>query len=344
MQKQTNLIIALLMLHTLTGMAFDRSFFYRTSSFWDEPRLEFPCLTTASSQLMGGSAKFTKFDNFCVSGIFDIFEADFNLYQNYHKGFFCHLHLPVVSVQTIPVHFCDKKNSCIDINFSENIFSGQVKNTGLSDSTIFIGRTINYENTLKLDYIDFSVQAGPLIPTGKTKNPEQLFDIPFGYNGHWGLAWCLDMSLGFYEWLTVGIHNDGVGFFNSKENIYVEDNQEFKKICVDMYSGPVSRTGAYLKADNVCCGLSFLTSLAYEIKTASRPVCPSLENKIINYEQFNQWSRWLIDFLIEYDFAQEGNFFNPNIAFLYNHQISGKNVLPTNMIGGILSVNINWTF
>lgn len=390
-----------IILFSVSLKGFDRSFFYRTSSFWGEPRFERTKLTTFEAQVSGGSTRLSKNPNkkttsifglygpdefFCLTengsnltnnqqikkfiftGVFDLFEANFNFYQNFVCGFFVHFHLPVVSMQIFP-NGCKEISSKKDDDFSNHFFCQSnftkfkecfkdyidlrpVTKRGLSDTTLFLGWTKNYEDTCYLDFIDFTFKAGILFPSGKKKNESFLFDIPLGYNGHWGIAWWTDVSIGAYEWLTVGLHTDGVAFI-SKHNLIAMRTSEsstglirLKKGCAKIDSGPVWRIGLWTKADHICWGLSFLMAFAYEQKNKTF-VIPEQKDffdiNIVNKDQrFKSWSRWIYQFIFEYDFAYVGRFFNPRVALLYNHQIAGKRVFNTNILGGYFGCEVAW--
>jgi len=122
--------------------AFDRSYFYRASSFWNEPRFERDWLTTINTQIAGGATHKSRnkcykkralfdlygpdklsFENIPVSkklyftGVFNIFEVDLNFYQNLKKRFFFHVHVPALSVELFPEkikYFYNKPVNCIN--------------------------------------------------------------------------------------------------------------------------------------------------------------------------------------------------------------------------------------
>ena len=136
MKKQISALAILFCISTnLDG--FNRSLFFRTSSFWGEPRLEKPWLSSLDIQLQGGSNhRGSNFkskkrnilsiygpenvvalsnaspdkplilpgdpDKICFQAVADVFEADFTLTQNFCKGFFGQLHVPVILLQLYP--------------------------------------------------------------------------------------------------------------------------------------------------------------------------------------------------------------------------------------------------
>jgi len=396
LKNLTKLILLFLFTSTITK-SFDRSFFYRASSFWDEPRFEISSLSTFNVQFSGGTTQMSKnghrkttslfgiygtekavpsLGEFIFTGAFDLFEANFNVYQNIAKGFFLHFHLPIVSFELSPVgcnqfkDFCCltidypcPKCSCSTITQPKlialnsrlkmnGISLNSVKELGVSDCTLFAGWSINYENTTHLDFIDLAVQTGVLFPTGKKLNPHFLFDIPLGYNGHWGIPWVVDFSIGAYEWFSWGIHTDGVFFFKHNECLPFSRCStgllRFNTINGLVKSGPVWRVGSYVKADHLIWGLSVLMAMTFEQKNRSTIVC--FKEDAANFyksntlDQFRTWNRLMYQLVVEYDFAQEYSRLNNRIAFLYNHQITGKRVFSTNILGGYLGLDLLWHF
>jgi len=395
--KNLTKLILIFLVTSSTTKSFDRSFFYRASSFWDEPRFEIASLTTLNIQFSGGTTKCSKngcektvplfgiygkekaissLGEFVFTGAFDIFETNFNLYQNLVKGFFLHFHLPVVSFELFPIgcntfkHFCCPttnctcpKCACTTINQTKllalnnglqnkGISLNSVKEHGASDFTLFCGWSINYENTTHLDFLDLSLQTGVLCPTGKKLNPNFLFDIPLGYNGHWGIPWVFDFSLGAYEWFTWGLHTDGVYLFKHDECLPLSKCSSgllrFNTMNALVKPGPVWRVGSYVKADHLVWGLSVLMAMTFEQKNRSKIIDYNEDiislHRINKLELLRSWNRLIYQFVVEYDFAQEHNRLNNRIAFFYNHQIIGKRVFSTNILGGYVGLDVLWYF
>lgn len=394
-------------------LPFNRSLFYRTSAFWDEPRFEKPYLTTLEIQPLGGSnhrgrdgchlrtnvlgiygpeniadlraaskilctvPPFLQLPNnpeaICFQAVADVFEMDINFYQNFNCGFFAHFHLPVVLVQIYPSGYV--ANCCCQHEASkhyrpvwENSFTPLCQflkcfnidlsyrhETGLSDSTLFLGWTKNYGDTERLDFIDYILKTGILFPTGRKKNIHELFDIPFGYNGHWGIPWSGDISLGYFDWFTIGLHADGVFFFPRTQCI------RFKAPCqaptglirlqegqAEVHAGPVWRLGTYLKADHFFNGLSLMLAFSYEQKNANHIEnyqSPYLSYDFINNdEQLKKWDRSMIHLLAEYDFMTEYLWAAPRIGIFYDKQLTGKRVWEINTVGGYLGIDLNWCY
>lgn len=316
---------------------FNRSFFYRASSFYGEPKLTWPLLSTAEIQFSGGDThraynnhkKRTYIKNLFnskeddiyvrqsyIKGAFEIFQLDINLYQNIYKGFFCHFHLPFSQINLTHIN--------------------SYKTHGLSDSTLFLGWAINYENTEYIDYIDFNIKTGVLFPTGE-KTKRKPLSIPLGYNGHWGVPLSINASLGMYNWLTLGTYLDAVFLTKNKELLH---NSEQTFICKkNVCPGNVYRAGAYFKADRCVNGASFIIGVDHEHHTKS----DISRRLLLHNPHLREWNRTQIHLLFEYDFASEEQNM-PRIGICYNKNLKGKNILATNIFDGYIGFDLNWLY
>lgn len=406
MQVQFIIIRLLIYCCFLPLVAFNRSLFFRTSSFWDEPRLERPSLTTCEIQLQGGSnhrgrnachektnilsiygpeniRALSHIDNALVLphnpkelsfiGVADVFETDINVYQNYCHGFFTHFHLPVILFQLCPSGY--HENNCCEHKTSKHYKPAWQKSfkplahflkpyhlnlcpqhdAGLSDSTLFLGWTTTYQNTCYLDYIDFTVKTGVLFPTGRKKELDEVFSIPYGYNGHWAVPLSGDISFGLFDWLTVGLHADNLFFFKKKEYVRMkaahQDGTGFIRLAKDeaeVHQGIVWRAGTYLKADHFYNGLSLLLGFAYEQQNRSH-IVPCNKQKydtafVNNDELLKKWDRSLVILSAEYDFTCIDANYGPRIGIFYDRQMTGKRVFDINPVGGYVGIDVNWCY
>jgi len=382
--------IILLLLASISIEAFNRSLFFRASSFWGEPRFERSWLSTLDIQLAGGGGHsaenhcgervplFSLYGpenietlsrinpnhplilprnpkEICFQGVADVFEADFNLYQNFFHGFFTQFHFPVILLQLYPSGFTDtcpkgKEARCYtpawqgDMNTISQFIAPHnlslccERQAAASDATLFIGWTYTYEDTQYLDYIDFTTKTGVLFPTGKKRALDQVFSIPFGYNGHWAIPLSGDISLGLYDWVTFGLHADGLFFFSRRACTRFKLPEESPTGFITLGKGitctkpgTVFRLGTYLKADHFFSGLSTLLGFTYEKQQKS------------DTEQFQEWSRSIVHLLVEYDFSHTSEL-GPQLGFFYDKQMTGKRVFDISMLGGYLGINICWQY
>lgn len=324
---------------------FERSFFYRTSSFYGEPRFEKKFLIGLEAQVSGGDTNISynncdKLIPFAYSfglnnlskkserllynkGSFNILEFDLNYFQNFNYGLFYHFHIPIAKIDS-------------SIYYQKSILN--YKEHGLSDSTLFLGWTTNYEQIEYLDYIDFSFQAGILFPSGK-KRTKNLLSIPLGYNGHWGIPICIDLSFGLYDWLTLGTHFDSVSFLKHTEKLIIKNDYIYLFEPKQVDPGFVFRTGGYIKADHFMKGLSLLIGIDQEQQSSS-----NLNSYI---EQYNiwlkPWNRTQIHLLVEYDLASPKNN-GPRIGICYDKNLRGKNIFGTNTLDSYIGLDFELNF
>lgn len=328
MKQHKYIFLAILSALIFNSHAFDRSFFYRASSFWGEPRFERDLLSTFDLQLTGGSTHFdmsklcqTKKKFCCSNALFSICEINFNYWQNLVCGFFTHFHLPFALINITKNSSHIEKARCV----------------GLSDCSFLLGKTINYQATEDLDFIDLTIQAGVLFPSGKKKITDACIDIPYGYNGHWGFTFICDLSCGYLDWVTAGIHFDGVVLakeHNTRHTFSLrsvsmtgEENGSRSITKGEAFGGNVWRVGTYGKADHFCAGLSTAIAFTYELQ--QKPC---------------SWQRAILHFILDYDFASLEYPLGPEINVFYNLTIYGKNIIKTNTVGGNVGFNIAWCF
>lgn len=399
-------ILCMLMLASSMN-GFNRSFFYRTSAFWDEPRFVKPWLSTLDVQLLGGSSHRGRGKNDCpvhltslygpeniaalsqaagvplvlpndprcieFKAVADVFEADFNLYQNFCGGFFAQFHLPMVILRIFPSGFINSGPGCMlpckhytpawdhPLGLLEpfleryNLSLARTDGAALSDSTLFLGWSYTYDDTCYLDFIDATIKTGVLFPTGKKASPREIFSIPYGYNGHWAVPLSGDLSLGIYDWVTFGWHADALFFLKKNECLRMRTAQESTTGLIVLNEGPadfqygtVWRLGTYAKADHFFNGMSFLVGFTYEQKNRDTidPKDKNLFNSehVNNDQRFQAWSRSIVHFLFEYDFVCPGSRAGARLGVFYDHEISGKRVFTINTTGGYLGIDVNWCF
>ena len=410
MQKYFRITLCLLM--ASSAQAFNRSLFFRTSSFWGEPRFVKPWLSTLDIQVLGGSnhrshdgygdrtnlftlygcedvsalskASINEFGNrpltlprdpdfITFKAIADVFEADINWYQNFSYGFFTQFHLPAFAIRICPSGYIDP--ACCDeedVNNYQPVWQQPVEELdtflkpynistciptegGLSDSTLFLGWSYSYEDTCYLDFIDTTIKTGVLLPTGKKKDQDVLFSIPFGYDGFYAIPLSWDISFGGYDWLTLGFHADSLFFLKKTKCIRMRTPDEVDTGIIilgegraEVQQGIVWRMGTYFKADHFFGGLSFLVAFAYEQKNKST-ITPCDQDKFNisqgnNDPRFDKWARSMIHLQAEYDFAKDYSSVGTRFGIFYDHEMTGLRTLNINPAGGFLGIDVAWVY
>lgn len=306
------------------------------------------------------------------SGHFSIFENTLNLYQNMTAGFFLQAYLPVRSLHINTINFVDRSptddifpNSTtpVWVDFLQN-FNAILSNFGLTDRatsqagigdfSLLVGWARNYEETCYIDYIDVDAKIGVLFPTAKKSNPDEVFSLPLGYNGHFGIPLKFDCSLGYWEWLTLGLHIGALFLIEKNQSIRMETAAEQNgffnllkgKAKVD--PGTLWELSPYIKADHFAKGLSLLIGYCYTQKDHDciNPFDTTQFNPIIvnNDQRFFGWNMHVIHFMGEYDFTKKSTDFGPRIGIFYNYVVSGKRIFNTSMTTAYVGIDCAWEY
>lgn len=367
----------------LSIITMDNPHFYRATNVFPEPRIEHDYLGSFTVTLGKGST--TKslngcrqtvplFDiyginsfpinntpvNFSIDGTFKIIESNVHLIQNLAKGFLFYFHLPLRNLHIKDLTFINHSDFSdssflLDLGtiLAQNSLDANPTNeTGIGDFTALIGWTHNYQNTQHLDYIDVTCMLGILNPTGKKRNEHELFSLPLGYNGHWGFPINAMLSIGCYEWITLGAHVSMLFFAPRTQCTRVYASADYSGILqtnlIDaaIKKGMVWDTGTYFKADHFAYGLSFTAAYSYagEQKTILRPSNDDDHSLTITdtTEALKKWNMHTLQLYAEYDFAKQDSKVGTRIGIFYNYQLGGTRVFKTNMGGGAFGLDVAW--
>ncbi len=310
------------------------------------------------------------FATFSITGRFNIIETNVSLIQNFKRGFFIQFHIPIRRLQVKNITFNDLSptdNINPNINTPEwqrflqffddilerhNLSKNRIRRTGVGDLTSWIGWTHNYQETDVLDYIDIHIMIGILSSTGKQRDENNIFSIPQGYNGHWGVPINTALSFGAYEWLTLGGYLNAIFFANKTHAMRLKTGPQqsglikLAKGIVTTDKGSVWHAGLYVKADHVARGfsLTFAYSFGAKGRDALSPEKPDIfDPAIINSdEMLKGWKMHTIHLFAEYDFTQEDSKIGSRLGIFYNRQIGGKRIFKTNLAGGSFGLEIVW--
>ena len=302
---------------------------------------------------------------FSIGGKFRLLETYLTLTQNVTKGFFFQADIPFRKF-----HVCNLSFNSLDPE-AENLTQLQpflqsfdailerynldkkgFKKAGIGDIALLVGWTINFEDTDILDFIDVTFKSGVLIPSGRPKNENVIFDIPHGYNNHLGIPFSTDVSLGLYEWLTLGVHGDALIFKDKTQTIRMktDTNQsgmiKLAKGCANIQQGTLWSIGAFIKWDHVAHLVSWLFGYSFANKNSDviTPTQPELfSSSVVNSDQlFQGWKMQTFHIWLEFDLTKENHRFGPRIGAFFNIPISGKRTFKTK-VGGLLGgLDIAW--
>jgi len=378
MQYIYNALIIATIIITQCIQAIDNPHFYRATNMFLEPRLEHNYLTTFNITLGGGKTEkgrnsnnhivpiFNIYGNniipalgddnahLSLDGTFKIIEANISLAQNLSHGIFLFFYLPVRSLTLSNISTNIPFNTFSSLLAPYGINANPTTSTGCGDLSSWIGYTHNYQETETLDFIDMTFMAGFLAPTGKTRNEQSLFSLPTGYNGHWGVPLCGILSVGFYEWVTLGTYINSLFFAKRESAIRLKtdpDQTGFIKLAsgdVTIYKEPLLNTGVYFKADHFGHGFSFTAAYSFALQGSDRLTphnADMFNTSVINSDPtLKGWNMHTVNFLVEYDFTQEDAKKGNRFGLFYNLQCAGKRTFNTNIAGGMYGLDISWSF
>lgn len=312
------------------------------------------------------------FGLFSFGGQFKTVELDLQFFQNFSDGFFLEIYLPIRKLEINDIACTDLSSGCPPcpnqgtplwqafLNQYNNILSqhclsfGCVNRTGIGDTSFILGWAENFEETEHLDFIDVMLQAGVLVPTGHKANPDIVFDLPLGYDGHIGFPLNMSVAFGLYEWFTFGGHVMAMPFKRACREIRMKTSTlqngwiKLTKGQAETRPGSLWQIGLYLKADHVLRGLSILTGYSY---STQRPTSISPSNTNIfdagitnSDSMLFGWKMHTIHLLAEWDFLKEIGFFGPRVCVFGNIIVGGQRIFRTNIGGASVGIDLIWRY
>lgn len=312
------------------------------------------------------------FAQLSIGGEFTIIEGIINAMHNLDYGFFLQAYLPIrhLSVKNT----CFKDLSPVDAgcpNRSNQLWQSflalfdtildqyclsrnNVTETGVGDLTTFLGYTYNYQNSTALDFIDFTIRFGALFPTGKKRNENEIFSLPLGYNGHYAFDFPADIAIGVLDWLTLGLHGEGLIFVHKEKTIRIKTAPHQSGIIklaqakVKVQQGPLWVIAPFIKADHVVRGLSVLLGYSFVKKNSEIlqfPCDSQFDACVANTDRALQgFTMHTINVYVDYDFCDQDCDFLPRLGFFFNSPIMGNQIFNTNMVGPTFGFDFDWSF
>lgn len=354
--------------------------FYRASYLPNPVRFERDWLSSCYLQLAGGStckarnacgdtvpllALYTPNENLKArcAGIFDIFEANFDLIQNFKYGLFLEFYIPVRVIHFQPHFIKSQQDSYYQEYLNEHGFDAMFskvdhyfnsfRKCALADCALLAGWSHTWLNTTFLDFIDTSFEFGMLFPTDKTKCIYDFFCIPYGYNGHYGFPITTDIAFGMFNWLTLGLHGDLFNFFTKHRKGIIQNcprNSDSSPLSCSaeerIKPGFLGCASTYLTSDHFAKGCSATLGYSYVHKRHDK-VCNTKEKAyqfVCQDPTIKSWAMHTLHLFFEYDFSTYDSMFGPRFAIIYNRQLAGKRVFQTSMVGAQLVADFEWCF
>lgn len=220
-----------------------------------------------------------------------------------------------------------------------------------------------------------SAQAAVIIPAGGKAHVDQLFSIPVGYDGHWGVQAELAGEIGFWEKLAFGVRGQGTIFFKDDRQVRLKTATtqrgwiNLEKVNVNVDLGSLWQAFGYVKAHQIFGGFSAALGYSFTHQEATRVnvrddnylkdyVAGPLGLKANPYPMFinkdfiansddrlKSWEQQVLHLFGEYDVrAHTNSFFAPSVAVEYSYPILGRRSFRTAMLGGGITLHLRWHF
>lgn len=309
------------------------------------------------------------FAQFSIDGRFALIEANFFYLQHLACGFFFFSHIPLRRFKITDI--CIKDCSPTDAPFPNintpiwqsflaalpfilskySLSTEPINATGVGDLSLILGWTYNYNESSLLDFVDLSLSAGVLLPTGKKKNVDKLFSLPFGYDGHVGVPWNADVAFGLCEWLVLGAHFDAITFISHSQekrfetSLFQKGIINLAKDCVTVQQGTVWNGSAYVKADHFLRGISLL--FGYSFSRQDRTKYTNCDNCFMvnnNALELRGWKMRTLHIALDIDMTQPEQLTGLHFGAFYNQVVGGERIFDTNMAGGTIGLDLDLSF
>lgn len=288
-------LLLVIIVQSFTIQGFNIPKFYHGRIFLDEPRFSQDGLTSADITVAGGTKRFCRKG---YEGRLDFTELIFQAYQNFDKGFFLHGYVPFCWIKLNDIELVDKDNSPLP---------HCIRKTDMYSPGVFVGWTLNHEETKHLDFIDFTLEAGALLNSPKDSQTPVLF--PVGYTHKPGFAAASYCALGALEWITTGVYAQAI-FFNP---------------------ATIWSTGYYFKCDHLIPTLSLTFAL-----------CGDGQHKQI--ECIEPWQMLSTYLSLEVDLATDNRPWLPRIKGIFSKPIAGHNILKAGLGGFSIGFDVHIIF
>lgn len=294
-----------------------------------------------------------------------VFCARYHVPHNITVGFF----LPVLSMRLRNVKLADQTKDITmeDIVVRDNLTDNFIQTikqfdpclnlegwakTGFGDAVI-MGEWIQYFPQSKqfLKNVGLNVRAGLTIPTGVKSNINDIFSVPFGFDGSWGVFFGGGIILNWFDYVRAGVDFEFLTLFgnNAVRRIKTQfDQTDFlylTKAQVHTEPGFTQRYNLFLQAYEVYEGLS--ASIIYQFwkhgddRLGLYTDCFS--QQIANTaESLQEWTIHQIIFKAEYDFQcdiSDCSRFKPHLQAFYKMPFNGTRSVGVHTVGFGITLN-----
>ena len=305
-----------------------------------------------------------------IKGKFNSFDVTPSLTQNLKYGFFFSIEIPFGKYSVKGITYYDQTTRAsapsdreyyewqsfinnIESNLQPyGLWVGNSKVSGIEDIQAFLGWSHSFEDFRTLDFLDVMVSAGINFPTAKGTPSGSPFCFALGYNGHVGFPIIAGCSVGFFDWLTLGISGATLPFKDKVRNVAMKTACEqagwirMAQGNALVHQGTYWAISPFIKADHLIGGFSLTLGYSYDrqCQNCYTPCDTSLYNKsIVNSDiKLSPWGMNSFHFILDFDFASFKHSWAPRIAFTIDKSMSGKKIFETSIFGAAITCDIEW--
>jgi len=296
-----------------------------------------------------------------ISGDFRAQELVLNFYKSIKNGFFIEAGTAIqdLTIHSISINYIesDLPLSPEQITYLEELkikLPKILNRSGMFTTAVFAGYNKTFSDFNHLDFIDLTFKAGFLSPQAMLEKNTKFLQFPFDNNINFGYPITAVISVGVFDWITVGINSSMVPWQPAQANMHINNTTSANKVLLPemtpalLHKGTLFTNSIYFEADHVYQGFSSLIAYCYTASLNSS-ITPINETNF-QYDQANASSKldaWnLGSFYIQFDldFAREVNPSAPIIRVFFDIPITGKLCPKTNLIGTSCNLQVSYAF
>ena len=226
-------------------------------------------------------------------------------------------------------------------------YSKITKNT-LTTTFAYTGWAGHYQDLAHIDFLDTTAKIGLV----SRYNEYNMFTLSSEQFQDWGIPVSASVSMGLYDWITMGLHAGTIIFLPQTQNYEINSSTYDavlfpEHITARQFRKPLITITPYIKADHVAGGLSVSFGFVYAQAFKSTYIPVDIETYSIgqlNAHTHTTWTTGNIHCMIEYDCATQHHPELPYIQLIYTQPVYGQHVAKTHLYGGTLGIIFKYTF
>jgi hypothetical protein len=227
------------------------------------------------------------------------------------------------------------------------------KEDGIGDIGVYLGWTKNNDDSEDLDFIDATIKIGGLLGNAKKKNPDKIFSLAGGYDGHHGFVTDINLAMGSNERLALEIFGQYIYLFKRNLNVRMQTalgQNGFIKLlkgAAQRNPGNLYQFGGRLKFDAM---ESMTFSTGYHYAHQSKTTLAATDSvqfptAVVNDDSMlADWSMHVFHVGMDLDFTHQDRRVHPRAGISYQHVVKARNAFLNHSVGGNLGLSVTFNF